>query len=925
MALAVDNPIINEPFSEPAQHYAYEGGGPVMKAQRRAAGYYFRPRTRMVMGAVAEEQFVPLETVNEIRRRVGQWRENDYPGVTGITRQLLRYWTRDSRERRLFFCQREAVETMIWLVESPQAARAGIDIPPDDALRRFCCKMATGSGKTIVMAMVAAWSVLNKVQNRQDTRFSDSVLILCPNLTVKQRIGVLIPSRDDNYYQAFDIVPGSLMEALNRGKFLVTNWHALAEDRDPARSVVQRGKESDEAFARRVLGRDLGPKKNILVLNDEAHHAYREAPAKPDAEAEQLELPKLTAAEKKQAEDERQEARVWVQGLDKINRARGINFCFDVSATPFYIAGSGYDEGLPLPWITSDFGLVDAIECGIVKIPRVPVDDDSGNPVPKYFRLWDTIMAALPASEREGPRRKAKPEAVSRQAEGAAITLAGEWHETFEAFVNAGSVVPPAMIVVCDNTDLAKEIHAMISRSGLGFEELKNTDNREQTIRIDTKLLAEAESREDGQTKQDLAEQVRERVSTVGKIGQPGEQVRCVVSVSMLTEGWDASNVTQILGLRPFRSQLLCEQVVGRGLRRTNYDDFSEPEYVDVYGIPFEVIPVKKTSARGGAPPKPSSLVQALKEREQFEIRFPRVEGYVFDVKERIRADIDAMPELVVDPSREPTSVLVKAGVGYRVGRPDRGGPGPEEYQDRNPFYERQRLQATVFEIARRITDTLTANGKADNRAQIFPQVASLAWQYIERRVYFKDTPPEEVALKKYADVIVERLFDAIEPDTDAGEAPLLPRIERYRPEGSSREVMFRTTRNVKETKISHVSHIVLDSKWESSVAYRFEQLAPFVEAYVRNDHLDFTVPYEFEGKSHDFIPDYIVRIVRADGSKLNVVVETKGYEREQDRAKESALGRWVRAVNYHGGFGHWALIWSTDPATISGELQKLR
>jgi type III restriction enzyme len=283
------------------------------------------------------------------------------------------------------------------------------------------------------------------------------------------------------------------------------------------------------------------------------------------------------------------------------------------------------------------------------------------------------------------------------------------------------------------------------------------------------------------------------------------------------------------------------------------------------------------------------------------------------------------MPELVVDPSREPTSVLVKAGVGYRVGRPDRGGPGAEEYQDRNPFYERQRLQATVFEIARAITDTLTASGKADNRGQIFPQVASLAWQYIERRVFFKDTPPEEVALKKYADLIVERLFAAIEPDTDAGEAPLLPRIERYRPEGSSREVMFRTTRNVKETKNSHVSHIVLDSKWESSVAYRFEQLAPLVESYVRNDHLDFTIPYEYEGKSHDFIPDYIVRIVRADGSKLNVVVETKGYEREQDRAKESGLGRWVRAVNYHGGFGQWASIWSTDPATISGELQKLR
>jgi len=360
MVLAVDNPIINEPFREPTQYYAYEGGAALLKEHRRPAGYYFRPRTRVVMGAVAEEQFVPLEAVNEIRRRVGQWRDNDYPGVTGITRQLLRYWTRESRERRLFFCQREAAETIIWLIESPPAARAGIDISPDDELRRYCCKMATGSGKTIVMAMVAAWSVLNKVQNRQDTRFSDAVLVLCPNLTVRQRLQVLLPSREDNFYQAFDIVPGSLMEALNRGKFLITNWHALAEDKDPVRGVVQRGKESDEAFARRILGRDLGPKKNILVLNDEAHHAYREAPAATDDEAEP-ELPKLTAAEKKQIDDDRQEARVWVKGLDKIQKARGINFCFDVSATPFYIAGSGHDEGMPLPWITSDFGLVDAI------------------------------------------------------------------------------------------------------------------------------------------------------------------------------------------------------------------------------------------------------------------------------------------------------------------------------------------------------------------------------------------------------------------------------------------------------------------------------------------------------------------------------------------------------------------------------------
>ncbi len=782
--------------------------------------------------------------------------------------------------------------------------------------------MATGSGKTIVMAMIAAWSVLNRVRNRQDTRFSDAVLILCPNLTIRERLQVLLPSRPDNYYQAFEIVPGSLMEDMHRGKFMITNWHALAEDRDPKRGVVHRGPESDEAFARRVLGRDLGSKSRLLVMNDEAHHAYREAPV---TEETQLELADLNATDKKQVEEEKEAARVWVQGLDKIARARGINFCLDVSATPFYIQGSGNALGTPLPWVVSDFGLVDAIECGIVKIPRVPIDDDSGAPEPKYFRLWDTIMAALPAGERAGPRRRAKPDAVWRHAEPAAVTLAGEWHEEYDACAQAGNAVPPVMIVVCDNTDLAKEVHETIVRSGLSFAELKNTDTRESTIRIDSKLLAAAEARDEGQTKQDAAELLREKVATVGKIGKPGEQIRCVVSVSMLTEGWDAQNVTQILGIRPFRSQLLCEQVVGRGLRRTNYDDLTVPEYCDVYGIPFEVIPVKKSSSRAGAQPKPSFLIQALKERVQYEITFPRVEGYVFDVKERIRANIDAQPELIIDPSKEPTSVVVVgAGVGYRVGRPDRGASLAKEFQDRNPFYTNQRLQATVFDIARRVTDTLCAGGTPAKRAILFPQVTDLAWQYIERRVRFRDVPEEEVGLKLYMDTIVARLFNAIEPDTTAGEAPLLPRIERYRPVGSTREVMFRSVRNLRETVKSHVSHVVLDSSWESSVAYRFEYLA-FVTSYVRNDHLDFTIPYEFQGISHDFIPDYIVHIVRADATPLSVVVETKGRETEQDRAKASALDRWVRAVNHHGGFGTWASVWARDPATISSEVQKLR
>ena len=577
-----------------------------------------------------------------------------------------------------------------------------------------------------------------------------------------------------------------------------------------------------------------------------------------------------------------------------------------------------------MPWIVSDFGLVDAIECGIVKIPRVPVADDSGALDPKYFRLWDTIMAKLPAGELEGPRRKAKPESVWREAQPAAITLASEWQEELK-FRDAAVEVPPVMIVVCDNTDLAREAFENISPDGLGFTELKNIEGSERSLRIDSKLLADAEARGEGQSKQDAADVLRGKVSTVGKLGKPGEQIRCVVSVSMLTEGWDAQNVTHILGIRPFRSRLLCEQVVGRGLRRTNYDDFTVPEYCDDYGIPFEVIPVKKQASRSAAAPKPSLLVRAIKERKQYEITFPRVEGYVFDVKEKIIADIDAQPILVVDPLKEPTEVLVGGGVGYRVGRPDRSAAIGQEYQDRNPFYERQRLQATVFEIARTVTKAFTGGREPNSRAQLFPQVLDYAWQYIERRVVFKEVPPEEVALRKYMDEIVSRLYNAIEPDTGSGEAPLLPRIERYRPVGSSGEVMFRTTRSVNPTVRSHVSHVVLDSPWENSVAFRFEHpTAAYVEAYVRNDHMDFTIPYEYEGAPHDYTPDYIARVARKDDSRLSVIVETHGRETEQDRAKQSALNRWARAVNHHGGFGQWASVWNTDPSTISGELQKL-
>ncbi|MDW8012710.1 MAG: DEAD/DEAH box helicase family protein [Bacteroidota bacterium] len=310
MSLLVDNPILNSPFEEPRRYWEYREGQPVIVEGRRPAGYYLRARTRDAQEALFAEEFIALDAVNTIRERVAAWRKRGYPGVTPITRRLLAHWNNPERERKLFFCQREAAETLIWLVEASPAEKQGIAIPQDNGLTRYACKMATGSGKTVVMGMVIAWQVLNKLANPQDRRFSDAVLLVCPNLTIRERLQVLLPWKPNNYYERFDLVPRGMMERLQQGRFQITNWHLFQpKDDSRSKSVVRRGKESDAAFCRRVL-KELGNKRNLLVINDEAHHAYRPAPL---SEEEREELSPEEIAE-------REEATVWVSGLDRIKR-----------------------------------------------------------------------------------------------------------------------------------------------------------------------------------------------------------------------------------------------------------------------------------------------------------------------------------------------------------------------------------------------------------------------------------------------------------------------------------------------------------------------------------------------------------------------------------------------------------------------------
>ncbi len=995
----VSTPILCTPYAEPTAHWQYdrETGEATQEPGRRPARYWYKTK-ETAKGQLAlelQEGQDDLVNVNAIRADVARWRKSQWEGVTPITRELLQFWSNPQRDRRLFFCQLEAIETIIYLREilasgrlprfkpafSPQALRNFVDVPGHPDLLpfpRLGCKMATGSGKTVVMAMLIAWAFCNRGRNPADERFPEAALVCCPNLTIKERLQVLRPEYLGNYYSEFDMVPVKYRPLLNRGRVLVTNWHAFAPksehaEGDQTHAVVDKGEETNEAFARDRLGK-LFDRMPLMVLNDEAHHCYRPKPLEE----------RLTGDEAQNAKQETQEATIWIEGLDRINNTLanhkpGIAFCVDLSATPFYLAGSGYVEGSPFPWLVSDFGLVDAIESGIVKIPRLPVSDTTGRPEPRYFRLWKSITDNLqPGDKLPGRQGKPKPEVVYRESQAALRQLAGQWKQRFAQIAGAKpgqDVTPPVLIVVCDNTDIAELFYRKISgeaqeevaatASGVAdvendgpktdeasdaarrpapaglaaktktvhgesdiLPEFANTATRRRTLRIDSKLLAIAESEDPSKGRDAAAEELRRVVATVGKQNQPGEQVRCVVSVAMLTEGWDANNVTNIIGIRAFGSQLLCEQVVGRGLRRMDYTPdpatgLLTEEYVDVYGIPFSVVPFKGRPINAPADDRPKNHVQSLPERAHLEIRFPVVEAYAFALNRNlIKCDVAAMEPLELEPDHEPTATFVLPTMGYQEGHLSAAGDAPFREQNRQAYYAGTHLQAIEFQIARMIVSRLcaAANGRGaafrlQSRYQLFPPVLAYVQKYVGTRVNFRGCHPCEIGMEKYVQRLVERFGYAIEPNLQGGEPPLLPILNAYQPVGSSAGVDFKTIRPCCATRKSQVNQVVLDTTtWESSAAFQLERT---VQAYVKNDHLEFSIPYEFQGTRHAYLPDFLVKLAEDHFA----IVEIKGHEDEQDRAKHEAARRWVSAVNNWNQMGRWHFIVCRDPQALGRQL----
>lgn len=1023
----VDTPILNRPYDEPKEHWwILEGQSAERRQGRRPASYWYRPPGRDAQeGGI----LIELRHVNLVRERIRSWRAQGYPGVTRTTLELLKHWQRDGRLQRLFFAQVEAAETVIFLTEARADFRQGIEVKRDEpgeearekgyaGFLRYCCKMATGSGKTTVMGMLSAWSILNKVNDKGDARFSDVVLVVCPNVTIRSRLGELDPEQGEaSLYRTRDLVPAHLMPLLCQGKVLVKNWHEfqpqapmsggdggkvvkagvpvdtteiirIGEKNDTKRGTrwltretlhqqianeiievapgydadvdttikIKSTKyvESDTALVNRVL-RGVGGKQNILVFNDEAHHAYRIK-----GKLEEQEEMAFDEDEEEEWQVNKKEATIWVEGLDRIHKLRGINLCVDLSATPYYLNRVGQDANRPFPWVVSDFGLIDAIESGLVKIPQLAVQDTSGQEVPGYFNIWQWILqpGRLTASERGGKHSAPKPEAILKWSNTPIGMLGGRWAKKWEEWKATGDEPrPPVFILVCKNTALANVIYEWLANDvrphGIppsGLPAFRNSEGVENTIVVHSKAVEETD---DGSSKSDGVRWMRFQLDTVGKIAwpkdrqgreiypegfeelanklgrplhPPGRDVRCIVSVGMLTEGWDCNTVTHIIGLRPFQSQLLCEQVVGRGLRRASYeigeDGKLTEEVAEIFGVPFQVVPFKASGAGPSKDVQKKKHVRALPERSALAIEFPRVEGYVRDIQDRITIDRDSIPPLRLEPGKIPPEVRAKASIPSNSGRPSLMGPGPTVDITLQEFRAKHRLQELVFEVAGQITRQFV-HQKPDTLSpqRLFPQVARQVEWYVANKVEaLVPADKRDLFMSPYYGWLAENLVEAIQAEGDTGSIPEIPLVERSRKNGSTADVDFWTARETRETAKSHVNYVVCDTKrWEQNAAFYIDK-HNVVEAWVKNAGLGLGIPYIHNGEQHEYVPDFIVRL-KGENERY-VIIETKGYDELKEK-KKAAAERWCKAVSAAGSYGRWDYRMAMSPEEVPLLLQQ--
>jgi type III restriction enzyme len=901
---------------------------------------------------------------------VERWRELPATewGVSHETARLLLHWRIGEPQPPLFYCQIEAIETLIWLTEVAPKHRPEIrkrleefNAEANPELFRIALKMATGSGKTTVMAMLVAWQAINFARHPGAKLFSDAFLVVTPGITIKDRLRVLYPSDPQNYYETRNLIPRDMLDDVRKARVIITNYHAfklreklqapkltkqILQGRDEALSTT----ETEGEMTRRVCP-ELMARKSIVVINDEAHHCYRH---KVGEEEEQ----KVAGEEREEAKKNEEAARVWISGLEAIKRKLGVRAVYDLSATPFFLRGSGYKEGTLFPWAVSDFSLMDAIESGVVKIPRVPVSDDQvGNLMPVYRDLYKHIRGDLPKKGRAKQKHESlDPDDLPKELTGALTALYGHYTTIFEEWYAGKVGQEPVFIVVCNNTSTSKLVYDHIAgyeREESGQKILidgklplfRNVENgrwlhRPRTLLIDSEQLDSGEAltpdfkkiagREIDEFKAELRARfpdrdvekitdedlLREVMNTVGKPGRLGEHVRCVVSVSMLTEGWDANTVTHVLGVRAFGTQLLCEQVVGRGLRRVNYDPdddgMFEPEYADVLGVPFTFVASHKVAAP--RPPKPVTRVYALPERDALEIRFPRVVGYRVTLpSERLNATFSEDSRLIISPDVVPTRAenegIVGEGVTLTL----------EEIG-------RRRLREVEFYVAGHALRSKFRDDDGNLKPYLFPQLLRITREWLAGGylVCKGDTRPQFLLWRHFADQAVERIYRAVTGGT-RGEERLRPLIDSYNPWGSSKYIDFTTSKSTLWTTGAdrcQVNYVVWDSEWEANFCEQVERM-PEVAAYVKNHGLGFEVPYLHQGDERRYRPDFILKIAEGADDPLQLIVEIKGYRQGDAQAKADTMrSLWVPAVNNHGALGRWAFLEIRDIYEAAREIR---
>ncbi len=989
-------PILNSPYEYPEQYWELDELGvptQLIKEGRRPAEFITpipKPKKRKgsvqqtelslyesVGEAKAKTEYDPTPIINQLRGYVDEWRARKNPAhwdVTPVTQRLLQHWRHHKfNQFRPFFCQVEAAETAIWLSEvAPKhqqyklflthLEKVNKEANPD--LNRLALKLATGAGKTTVMAMLIAWQTVNAVRSPGSKMFTRGFLIVAPGLTIKDRLRVLQPADPDSYFRTREIVPMDMMPDLERAKIVVTNYHsfklrerlqlsaggrALIQGRGPELSTL----ETDGQMMQRVMPELMGM-KNVMVINDEAHHCYRQKP--------QQEEDQLKGDERKEAEKNAEAARLWINGIEAVNRKIGVKRVIDLSATPFFLSGSGYREGTLFPWTMSDFSLMDAIECGIVKLPRIPIADNvPGTEMPKFRNLWEHIGNKMPKKGR-GKSSYLDPLKIPVELQTALDALYGHYEKTFHQWVEAGVKSPPCFIIVCNNTSTSKLVYDYISgfrwnsedgnsrieqgRLALfrNFDKEGNPSPRPHTLLIDSEQLESGEALDAGfreaasdeieRFRREIVERtgdmhaadkltdqdiLREVMNTVGKPGKLGEYIRCVVSVSMLTEGWDANNVTHILGVRAFGTQLLCEQVVGRGLRRQSYElneeGRFEVEYADIFGIPFNF--TAKPTVAPPQPPREVVHVMAIRpERDHLEIRFPRVEGYRVELPiEKLEATftedstLSLTPDLV-GPTITKNSGIIGEGIDLDLSHLDS-----------------LRMSTVLFHLTKHLLITHFRDNNNEPKLFLFGVLKKIVKEWLDGYLDCRGgTYPQQLMIRQICDMACERIAAGITSRYEE-DRPVLVVLDPYNPEGSTKHVNFTTsvqTRWETDPTRCHINWAVLDnSDWEAELC-RVVEAHPCVKVYVKNNNLGFEVPYRLGGERHVYLPDFIVLINDGNGEDdlLHLVIEIKGYRKEDAKMKKLTMDTyWIPGVNRMKKYGRWAFAEFTDVYSIQQDL----